>query len=257
LPGLKRALFFKLLNKPPLFHQYKYFITMAMMPGMDPEQMAQLVAEMTGKMVAGQLQQEEDHLDGMLNKLENMDSDDMDKLREARKRRMIKEAQRKQVLRSQGHGEYRELSSEKEFFKEIKQAPAAVVHFYRPATFRCAIIDKHMSRCAQKYVECKFVKINAEKSPYLCEKLHVWCLPSLVLIIDGKTEYTCVGMNDFGGHDDFSNEAFEYVLGGKGMFNYKGEDPSEVEGGPRGTNVNRKQKSSIRQREDSDSDLSD
>ena len=92
---------------------------MAMMPGMDPEQMAQLVAEMTGKMVAGQLQQEEDHLDGMLNKLENMDSDDMDKLREARKRRMIKEAQRKQVLRSQGHGEYRELSSEKEFFKEM------------------------------------------------------------------------------------------------------------------------------------------
>ena len=51
---------------------------MAMMPGMDPEQMAQLVAEMTGKMVAGQLQQEEDHLDGMLAKLENMDSDDMD-----------------------------------------------------------------------------------------------------------------------------------------------------------------------------------
>ena len=45
---------------------------MAMMPGMDPEQMAQLVAEMTGKMVAGQLQQEEDHLDGMLNKLENV-----------------------------------------------------------------------------------------------------------------------------------------------------------------------------------------
>lgn len=224
---------------------------------MDPEQMANLVAEMTGKMVEGQLQQEEAHLDSMLNKLENMDTDDMEKLREARKRRMIKEAQRRQQLKSQGHGEYRELSSEKEFFKEIKQAPAAAVHFYRPATFRCAIIDKHMSRCAQKYVDCKFVKINAEKSPYLCEKLHIWCLPSIVLIIDGKTEYTCVGMNDFGGHDDFSNEAFEYVLGNKGMFKYTGDHPSEVEGGPKGTKVDRKQKSSIRQREDSDSDLSD
>ena len=48
-----------------------------------------------------------------------------------------------------------------QFFKEIKQAPAACVHFYRPATFRCNIIDKHMRRCAAKYVECKFVKIIA------------------------------------------------------------------------------------------------
>ena len=95
-----------------------------------------------------------------------------------------------------------------DFFKEIKQAPAACVHFYRPATFRCNIIDKHMRRCAAKYVECKFVKINAEKCPYLCEKLHIWCLPSIVLIVDGKTHYTCVGLNDFGGDDDFSDEAF-------------------------------------------------
>ena len=116
-----------------------------------------------------------------------------------------------------------------------------------------------MRRCAAKYVECKFVKINAEKCPYLCEKLHIWCLPSIVLIVDGKTHYTCVGLNDFGGDDDFSDEAFEYVIGGKGMFQYKGDDPEELnQKGPKGTKVTRDGKqNSIRQREDSDSDYSD
>lgn len=226
---------------------------------MDQAQLAKMVSEMAGKMVQGQLETEEAHMDDMLNKLENMDTDDMEKLREVRKKRMIAEAKRKQMLRGQGHGEYRELGDEKEFFKEIKQAPAACVHFYRPATFRCNIIDKHMRRCAAKYVECKFVKINAEKCPYLCEKLHIWCLPSIVLIVDGKTHYTCVGLNDFGGEDDFSDEAFEYVIGGKGMFQYKGDDPEELnQKGPKGTKVTRDGKqNSIRQREDSDSDYSD
>ena len=228
-----------------------------MMPGMDQESMAQMVSDMAGKLVMGQLSQEEAKIDGMLDKLENMDTDDMEKLREARKRRLVKEAQRRQQLRTQGHGEYREISGEKQFFKEIKDAPAAAIHFYRPATFRCAIVDKHMSRCASKYVECKFVKINAEKAPYLCEKLHIWCLPSIVLVKDGKTEHTCVGFNDFGGDDDFSDEAFEYVLGGKGMFKYKGDHPEDASGSSGGSSLHRKPKNSIRQREDSDSDLSD
>lgn len=223
---------------------------------MTQDQMQNLVGEMAGKLVMGQLSAEEAHLDEMLNKLDNMDDDDMEKLRQARKKRMIAEAQRRQELRAQGHGEYREISGEKEFFREIKNAPAAAVHFYRPATFRCAIVDKHMSRCAQKYVDCKFVKINAEKCPYLCEKLHIWCLPSIVLIKDGKTEHTCVGFNDFGGDDDFSDEAFEFVLGNKGMYKYNGDHPEDT-AKKGGTNLNRQQKTSIRQREDSDSDLSD
>jgi len=226
---------------------------------MDQAQLQQMVSDMAGKMVMGQLGEEEAKIDQMLNKLENMDTDDMEKLREVRKKRMIAEAKRLQMLRGQGHGEYREISGEKDFFKEIKNAPAACVHFYRPSTLRCGIIDRHMRRCAQKYVGCKFVKINAEKCPYLTEKLHIWCLPSIVLIVDGKTHYTCVGLNDFGGSDDFSDECFEYVLGMQGMFKYTGDDPEELEGGPKqkGTKVDRQQKSSIRQRDDSDSDMSD
>ena len=221
------------------------------MAGMDQEQMMQMVGDMAGKLVMGQLQQEEKKVDDMLDTLENMDDDDMEKLREARKRRLMKEAAERQRLKSQGHGEYREISGEKEFFSEVKNAPCAAVHFYRPATFRCAIVDKHMSRCAPKYVGCKFIKINAEKCPYLCEKLHIWCLPSIVLIKDGKTEHTCVGFNDFGGDDDFSDEMFEFALGEKGVIKYKGPHPGDVSKSK--SHLSRQSKSSIRQKEyDSD-----
>jgi hypothetical protein len=32
----------------------------------------------------------------------------------------------------------------------------------------------------------QFVKINAEKSPYLVEKLNVWVMPTLLLVKDGQ-----------------------------------------------------------------------
>ena len=43
---------------------------------MDQAQLAKMVSEMAGKMVQGQLETEEAHMDDMLNKLENMDTDE-------------------------------------------------------------------------------------------------------------------------------------------------------------------------------------
>ena len=140
----------------------------------------------------------------------------------------------------------------------MKDAPSCAVHFYRPATARCVIVDKHMMRCCKKYIECKFIKINAEKEPFLCERLHIWCLPSIVLIKDGKTLHTCVGFNDFGGEDDFSDEMFEYSLGQHDVIKYRGSPPEELGSAP-GTRkaqitLNRETNLSVRQKEYSDSD---
>ena len=46
-----------------------------------------------------------------------------------------------------GHGVYKEIPSEKDFFDEIKNSKRAVVHFYRPTTDRCTIFDKHLEPC--------------------------------------------------------------------------------------------------------------
>ena len=67
----------------------------------------------------------------------------------------------------QGHGEYTEIPEEKDFFDVPKKSENVVCHFYRDDFFRCKIVDKHLAILAKKHMETKFVKINAEKCPFL------------------------------------------------------------------------------------------
>lgn len=41
--------------------------------------------------------------------------------------------------------------------------------------------------------------MNVEKSPFLVERLQIWCMPSIVLIKDGKTDHTIQGFDELGG----------------------------------------------------------
>lgn len=58
----------------------------------------------------------------------------------------------------------------------------------------------------------QFAKINAEKSPYLVEKLNVYMMPTLLLIKDGQTVHHIRGFDEFGGSDRFSTDVFAFVL---------------------------------------------
>jgi hypothetical protein len=42
------------------------------------------------------------------------------------------------------------------------------------------------------------VKIDAEKSPFLVERLSIVMLPSILCIKDGRTEHTIVGFDEMG-----------------------------------------------------------
>lgn len=44
----------------------------------------------------------------------------------------------------------------------------------------------------------QFVKIDAEKSPFLVERLKITILPSILCIKDGKTVHTIQGFDEFG-----------------------------------------------------------
>merc|ERR1712176_1491225 len=129
----------------------------------------------------------------------------------------------KQEFLLKGHGTYKELPSEKEFFDEVKNSKKAVVHFYWPTTMRCEIFDKHLALLAPKHLETRFVKLNAEKSPFLCERLNIRVIPTLLLIVDGKTQEKIVGFDQLGGHDHFSTEMLEWRLGVSKVINYKGD----------------------------------
>jgi hypothetical protein len=138
------------------------------------------------------LEREEEKLDAKMKHLDDMGEDDIERLRQQRLDQMKKLSKQKQEWAANGHGEYREIDDQKRFFDELKTSTRAVVHFYRPSTRRCEIIDKHFYALARKHMETKFVRVNAEKSPFLTERLHVWMLPTIICCVNGRTDHSIV-----------------------------------------------------------------
>lgn len=158
----------------------------------------------------------ESQVDEKLRKLDEMDDDDLDRMRERRIQQMKKaQAQKEDYIRA-GHGVYTEITDQRDFFDQAKKSKRMIVHFYRPVTWRCEVVDKHMEALCMKHYEAKFVKINAEKSPFLVERLQIWCMPSIVLVKDGKTDHTIQGFDELGG-DDFPTEHLEANLIARGL----------------------------------------
>src|SRR5262249_21994907 len=50
------------------------------------------------------------------------------------------------------------------------------------------VLDKHLSILAKQHIETRFVKIHAEKSPFLTERLKIVVLPTLALIKNAKVD---------------------------------------------------------------------
>ncbi|XP_068185119.1 thioredoxin domain-containing protein 9 [Antennarius striatus] len=201
----------------------------------------------------------EETVDEQLNKLQELDDDDMERLREKRLEALKKRQHQKQEWLSKGHGEYREVPSEKDFFTEVKDTEKVVCHFYRNSTFRCKILDKHLAILAKKHVETKFIKLNVEKAPFLTERLRIKIIPTLALVLDGKTKEYVVGFSDLGNTDEFSTEMLEWRLGCAAVINYSGslmEPPTMTKRS--GTKIRHVEKKTIRGKAyDSDSDSGD
>jgi len=164
----------------------------------------------------------EQQVDEEIERLDQLKDDDIEKLREKRLRQMKQLATQQQEWRSQGHGEYREITEEKAFFEECKQSDKVVCHFYRDSTWRCKIVDKHLAILAPKHLETKFIKLSVERSPFLCERLKIRVIPTIAIVIDAKTKDYIKGFDDLGGHDEFPTEMLEWRLGCAGVINYSG-----------------------------------
>uniref|UniRef100_A0A3P9KNW0 Thioredoxin domain-containing protein 9 n=2 Tax=Oryzias latipes TaxID=8090 RepID=A0A3P9KNW0_ORYLA len=198
----------------------------------------------------------EEQVDAKLSQLNEMDEDELEKLKEKRLEALKKAQKQKQEWLAKGHGEYREIASEKDFFGEVKESKNVVCHFYKSSTFRCKILDKHLAILAKKHVETKFFKLNAEKAPFLTERLRIKVIPTLALLIDGKSKDYVVGFTDLGNTDEFSTEMLEWRLGCADVINYSGnlmEPPTAAQ--KSGTKFSKVEKRSIRGRAcESDSD---
>ena len=142
---------------------------------------------------------------------EDKDSDsdfndgDEDYLAALRDERISKlKAQRKELEENmaKGHGHYTEIVEE-EFLPAVTKTRFCVVHFYHQDFERCKIIDHHLRPIAQKHMEARIMKINAEKCPFFVAKLQVQVLPTIVCFIDGIAVDRVVGFEELGGKDEF------------------------------------------------------
>lgn len=79
------------------------------------------------------------------------------------------------------------------------------------------VVDKHLSILAKEHLETKFLKLDAEKSPFLCERLRIFMLPTIAIIKNGKAEDYVVGFDELGGKDDFGTEVLEERLARTGV----------------------------------------
>ena len=103
------------------------------------------------------------------------------------------------------YGNYTEIIKdiEAEFFSTIYNNNKTVCHFYHKDFEGCKIIDKHLQIIAQSHSETLFVKIDAEKSPFLTQKYSVLVFPTIILFIRDIAFHRFKGLQDFGMNDDF------------------------------------------------------
>lgn len=202
----------------------------------------------------------ESQVDAEIEKLDKMDDDDFESIRQRRMNQMKKAQEQKQAWLQAGHGEYSEIADEKEFFDACKKSKKVVCHFYRDSTFRCKIVDKHLAEIAKSHLETRFIKINAERSKFLVERLRITTLPTLCLAKEGKTVDYIVGFDDLGGVDDFPTVMMEWRLGRSDIINYSGdllEPPTTGSKAPKGKKIFGKNPKTKTIRDDGDSSSDD
>ncbi|XVF01353.1 hypothetical protein REPUB_Repub04eG0080700 [Reevesia pubescens] len=206
------------------------------------------IQEILEKQVLTVAQAVEDKIDNEIAALDRLDDDDLEALRERRLQQMKKMAEKRSRWIGLGHGEYSEIPAEKDFFSIVKASDRVVCHFYRE-NWPCKVMDKHLSILAKQHIETRFVKINAEKSPFLAERLKIVVLPTLALIKNAKVDDYVVGFDELGGTDEFATEDLEERLAKAQVIFSDGESSSKP-----GTQTTKR---SVRQSSNADSSDSD
>ena len=176
---------------------------------MEARDMAKSKVESAREMQAGVLASTvEQMVDKQLEEAEEMEQD-YETIRKKRIEQMRKQQQARDEGRRNGHGSLKEVTDQKEFFQHVKESSLCVCHFYRSTTKHCSIVDMHLARLAPAHLETKFMRIDAEKSQYLVEKLMIVVMPTICLIRDGKVEDKIEGFDSLGYTEHFSTATLE------------------------------------------------
>ena len=199
----------------------------------------------------------EKQIDNEIERLDAMDSSELEAIRQQRIADMKKRAKQKQEWLANGHGQYTEIDNEKEFFNVCNKSENVCCHFYKNDSPRCKIFDMHLKQLAAKHVETRFIKLDVERAPFLTGRLKVQVIPTLGLVKENKTKDFIVGFTDLGNRDDFTTDILEWRIARAGVIEYSGDLTVPPADARRQRLLQAQSKKTIRGRADSDSDLSE
>ena len=164
-----------------------------------------------------------------------LDDPELDKLRNKRLGAIKAASLERAEFLAKGHGQYREIT-EDAFLQEVTTSEYCLVHFYHKDFERSKVIDHHLRLLCGKHLNCKFMRIDAEKSPFFNDKLKVQVLPTVICFENGiaKNDDRIVGFDGLCDHlppgkeDTFSTQVMEKKLAEIGVLVLE-EEVEEVE----------------------------
>ncbi|KAF6212851.1 hypothetical protein GE061_010560 [Apolygus lucorum] len=193
-------------------------------------------------------------VDDKIEELDSLNNLELERLRDERIKTMKDAAARTKELLSKGHGGYDDVE-EKLFFKVSTDSDKVVAHFYAGNLPLCDIFHMYLGDIAKSHLETRFIRVNAEKSPFLVSRLNINHFPSIVVIIDGVTADRVIGYSDLSEKDQFTRESLEWRLSLRGGIKYDGDyDPTSAFKRNRTKIQKIYKKKTIRETEDSSSD---
>lgn len=163
--------------------------------------------------VVNEIKKVEQTVDDEINRLDKIDEDGLEQIRQRRLAQMKREAEQLAQWRRDGHGSVHHVA-EKDFFTHAKRAQRMVAVFYRKGTSRYTDdLLEHIARVAQAHLETLFITLDAEKSPFLTNRLNIRVMPSIILTKNGEIEQMLVGLDRLcGSSGKFSTVGIERRL---------------------------------------------
>lgn len=119
-----------------------------------------------------------------------------------------------------GHGSLGEGLTEAELLAAAKASPRLVATFVRPGgggNIYASELEAHLRVLAGAHMETRFVRMDAERSPFLTNKLRLRVLPALVWFRGGKVHRVLHGLGEVAPSGRFTTEVLEGVLFEGGM----------------------------------------
>lgn len=182
---------------------------------MNQQVMAQ-VQQIAAQQTMAQLGQMEKKLDEELSK-------DIDTIRKNRIEQLKAKQKKVAEWKQKGHLEFDELADQQAWFNEAKNNERFVCCFGRSTADVTKVVNMHLKSIARKHIETRFCYMDAEKAPYLAERLNIVLLPTIMMMKDNTTHGRIEGLDPLGGRVDFKEGVLRGLLGKQGMIEYDPE----------------------------------